>query len=146
MSTSSLQSSADLILRLYEIRREPEMRLARQWFAREFRPRSAQEIVSLFLSGERASAAYRMVTSYWEMAAALVHRGAVDADLFREANTEHMGFFSLIDPYLDELRSLTGEANYLVHWERLVRETPGAELCLRARRQLFSAWTRQAPV
>lgn len=145
MSEINLQASADLILKLYEIRREPEMRLARQWFAREFRPQNAQEIIRLFLSGERPSAAYRMVTSYWEMCAAMVNRGAIDSELFRSSNGEHIGFFSILEPFLAELRSATGEADYLVQWEKLVRETPGATERLEARRQLFAAWTKQAP-
>ena len=145
MPESNLQASAGLILRLYELRRDPELRLARQWFARQFRPESAQAILELVLSGERSSAEYRMVTSYWEMASALVNRGAIDPILFREANTEHVAFFSLMEPHLAEFRTLTGEADYLAQWEKLVLETAGAPQRLEARRRLFGAWTRQAP-
>jgi hypothetical protein len=144
MSETNLHASVDLILKLYEIRRDPEMRLARQWFSREFRPQSAQEILGLILSGERNSAEYRMVTTYWEMAAALVNRGAIDFDLFREANSEHIAFFSLIEPVLEEFRAVTGESDYLMNWEKLVRNTPGAIPRLEARRKLFAAWTRKA--
>ena len=145
MSECNLQTSAELILRLYEMRRDPEMRLARQWFSRQFRPGSAEEILNLIVSGERSSAEYRMVTSYWEMASALVNRGAIDASLFREANTEHIAFFSLIEPYLAAFRTIAGEGDYLVNWEKLVLETAGAPQRLEARRRLFTAWTRQAP-
>ena len=138
-----MQVSAELILRLYEMRRDPEMRLARQWFSREIRPVSAQEVLGLILSGERASAEYRMVTTYWEMAATLVNRGAIDFELFREANTEHIAFFSLIEPFLEEFRTTTGESDYLINWEKLVRNTPGAMPKLEARRKLFAAWTRK---
>lgn len=144
MPEANLQTSAELILKLYEIRRDPEMRLARQWFSREFRPGSAQEIMGLILSGERASAEYRMVTSYWDMVAALVNRGAIDFELFRETNGEYIAFFSLVEPYLAEFRQLTGEADYLANWEKLVRATPGAMARLEARRKLFDAWTRKA--
>lgn len=144
MSEPSLQTSAELILKLYEMRRDPELRLARQWFSREFRPASAQEILGLILSGERSSAEYRMVTTYWDMAAALVNRGAIDADLFRETNTEYIAFFSLIEPYLAEFREMTGEADYLIQWEKLIRATPGALERLEGRRRLFAAWTRKA--
>jgi hypothetical protein len=145
MASDTIQHSAELILRLYELRRDPELRAARQWFAREFRPSSAQDILSLILSGERASASYRMVTSYWEMAAAMVNRGAIDPELFRESNGEHVGFFSIIEPFLEEFRALTKETAYLVQWEKLVRDTPGAAERLESRRRLFSAWTT-APV
>ena len=138
---SELQTSAELILRLYELRRDPEMRQARQWFAQEFRPSGPQDIMRLFLSGERASAAYRMVTSYWEMVAAMVNRGAIDAELFRDTNGEYIGFFSLLEPHLAELRAMSGETDYLSNWEKLVHTTPGAVERLEARRKLFAAWT-----
>jgi hypothetical protein len=144
MPDSNLQASADLILKLYEMRREPEMRLARQWFSSEFRPASAHEVLGLILSGERESARYRAVTSYWEMVAAMVNRGAIDLDLFQATNSEHIAFFSLVEPYLEEFRVLTGETDYLRHWETLVRANPGADSRLAGRRKLFEAWTRKA--
>ncbi len=117
------------------------MRQARQWFAQEFRPAGPQEIIRLFLSGERSSASYRMVTSYWDMAAAMVNRGAIDAELFRDTNGEYIGFFSILEPHLAEFRAMTGESDYLSNWEKLVRGTPGAVERLEARRKLFAAWT-----
>lgn len=143
MAEASIQTSAELILRLYEMRRDPELRLARQWFSREFRPKSAQEILGLIVSGERASAAYRMVTSYWDMVAAMVNRGAIDFDLFRETNGEYVAFFSLVEPFLAEFREISGETDYLAHWEKLVRATPGAAAKLEARRRLFESWTQK---
>lgn len=136
-----MQASADLILRLYELRRDPEMRLARQWFSRDFRPGSARHILELLLSGERASASYRMVTSYWDMVAAMVLRGAIDADLFRDTNGEYLGFFSIVEPHLEEFRAITGESDYLRNWETVVRATPGSAERLESRSRLFAAWT-----
>lgn len=141
MSESTIQASAGLILRLYELRRDPEMRMARQWFARDFRPESAQQILELLLSGERASANYRMVTSYWDMVAAMVLRGAIDADLFRDTNGEYLGFFSIVEPFLEDFRAITKETDYLKSWETVVRSTPGSAERLASRRMLFAAWT-----
>jgi hypothetical protein len=141
MSESTIQASADLILRLYELRRDPEMRVARQWFARDFRPESAHQILELLLSGERASANYRMVTSYWDMVAAMVLRGAIDPELFRDTNGEYLGFFSIIEPHLEDFRAITKETDYLKSWETVVRATPGSAERLESRRRLFAAWT-----
>jgi len=66
------------ILKLYEIRSEALMRQARAWFLSEFNPQSGLEILGLMQSGEKQSAFYRMVSSHWEVAAALVNNGGID--------------------------------------------------------------------
>lgn len=81
---SEKQEGANLILRLYEIRREETMRRARVWFTTEFNPQSAQDIFSV-LVGEH-SADFRMVASYWDMAAAFVNHGAIDEAMFNDIN------------------------------------------------------------
>jgi hypothetical protein len=68
--------SADLLLKLYDLRREPVLRKARAWFRERFRPRSAQEVLTVYRG--KHSAPYRMVTTYWNMAAALVLHGAIE--------------------------------------------------------------------
>lgn len=73
---------ADVILRLYELRREAVLRQAREWFARECNPKSPEELKALIPPGSDANRFFRMVTTYWEMAASLLLRGAVDQDLF----------------------------------------------------------------
>src|ERR1044071_7997584 len=77
---SSPYESADLILKLYELRREEVMRKAREWYMREFHPQSAEDVVNV-LRGNH-SAYFRMVTSYWEMAASFVNNGEIDWKMF----------------------------------------------------------------
>ena len=84
------------------------LREARDWFLREFNPESFAELVAI-ASGQR-NGSFRMVLSYWDMAASLVTTGAVDADAFRAAHGEIFATFSKIHPYLTELRSASGEA------------------------------------
>jgi hypothetical protein len=129
-----------MILKLYELRRDPEMRVARRWFVAQFHPGSAAEIVQLLRSGFESSAAYRMVTTYWEMAAALVHHGGLDPELFQAANSEHVAVFCKLQPHLAEVRALIQEPDYLVGLERLVMAIPGVEVRLEKRRRLFRAW------
>jgi hypothetical protein len=129
--------SARLNLQLFDLRREPVLREARDWFLREFNPASFAELVAA-LSGER-NASFRMVLSYWEMAASLVTTGAVDAEAFRSAHSEIFGTFSKIHPFLAELRSATGEPDLCKHMEAVVLGAPGAESILARRREAMRA-------
>src|SRR5215470_7354486 len=98
------QQDALVILKLFELRRDEQMRIARQWYFSEFAPTSALDIVGLYRNGERASANFRMVTSYWDTAAALALNGGVDQKMFLEANTEHVFVYAKIADYLPEIR------------------------------------------
>lgn len=116
------QRSASLLLELYEQRREPTLRSARDWFATQFHPSSAREIVALWVSSE--SAPYRMVTTYWEMAASFVTMGAIDAAMFHAANTEYVAIWSKVGPYLDEVRKLAELPDYLTNLEQVIAGIP----------------------
>jgi hypothetical protein len=100
---STAVDSANLILKLYELRREETMRKARD-FTFTFNPKSAQEYMAGVMGPNGAY--IRMVTSYWEMAASLVVNGAIDATMFDQANGEHVFVFAKIEPILAELRSM----------------------------------------
>lgn len=119
----SKAESADLILKLYDLRREALMREARDWFF-GFNPESIED-VSTAAYGARG-AFYRMVTSYWDMAASLVNHGAIDEDMFNDANGEHIVVFAKVEPYLGEIRAMAGSPQYLHHLEDLVMRTPNA--------------------
>ena len=79
---------AELLLRLYDLRREDRLREAREWFMKEMKMESAQDFAARVPRGSREHASYRMVTSYWEMAASLVTRGLINEDLFFENTGE----------------------------------------------------------
>ena len=126
------EKSAELILKLYDLRREETMRKARDWFAR-FNPASAQDILNTFVSEH--SAYYRMVTTYWDMACSLVNHGAIDEQMFNDANAEHAFFFAKIQPFMEEIRAVTGP-RYLPHLEQLVMRLPDAPARLEHMRQM----------
>ncbi len=117
----SKHEEANLILKLYDLRREPTMRIARDYFLRDFNPESMADI-SNALMGEH-SGHLRMVVSYWDMAAALVNHGAIDVNLFNDTNGEHLGVFTKLEPFLGEIRSAFG-AQFLANLEKLVDATP----------------------
>ena len=138
------QTDVMAILKLYELRREPEMRLARQWYYSQFAPRSAMDIIALYRGGERASANFRMITSYWDMAASFVLNGAIDEKMFFDSGTEYIFVYSKIQPFLAEIRQLFQEPEFLIHLENLAMRTPGIEAKLAARQRLASLWTKDA--
>ena len=117
------EKSAELILKLYELRREETMRKAREWFA-GFHPESIEDIQGAAF-GER-SAHYRMVTSYWDMACSFVNHGAIDAEMFADANGEQVMVFVKIQPFLEQIRK-TGNPTYMQHLEKAVLRIPEAE-------------------
>ena len=139
---SNVYESANLILKLYELRREPTMREARAWYVRGFNPGSVEDIVSA-LSGPN-SAYFRMVTTYWDMAASLVLNGAIDEQMFSDANGEHLVVFAKVEPYLGEYRTRLGNPAYLGSIERLVLKMPNAKERLAALRERFRQMAQAA--
>lgn len=115
------------IMKLYELRSEATMRKARDWFATSFYPESTQDILNV-LTGEH-SAEFRMVASYWDMAAAFVVFGAINSDMFNAINTEHVLVYAKLQPFLAELRAVPGIPPYLYlkHLEPVVQSIPDAE-------------------
>jgi hypothetical protein len=117
----SKHEEAGLILKLYELRREETMRLARDWYFRDFNPQSMAEFTEAIMGPH--SGHIRMVVTYWDMAAALVNSGAISLELFNEANGEHMGVFSKIELLLGEIRAAFGP-RFAMNLEKLIDATP----------------------
>ena len=117
--------SAQLILKLFEIRRDPVLREARQWYVAEFHPQTFEEFIAA-ISGPR-NASHRMVTGYWDMAASLVNFGAIDAEMFRVSNGEIVATFAKIEPFLARLREVSGYPELAHHMETVVRAMPGSK-------------------
>src|ERR1051325_2042432 len=83
----SKYKDADLILKLYDLRREKTMRDARNWFF-TFNAKGKEDFIEVLTSDK--SGLYRMVISYWDMACSLVNNGAIDSQMFNDANGEHI--------------------------------------------------------
>lgn len=123
--SDDLQGAAGLVLKLYELRRDREMRAARDWFTASFFPQSVDDVIAAWTGAD--SAKYRMVTTYWEMAATLVTHAAIPEAMFNDANTEHVAVFITLQPFLDELRVRARYPSYLAQLERLVTRIPDLE-------------------
>ena len=136
----SKQQDALAILKLYELRRDEQIRLARLWYFTEFAPTTAMDIAALFQAGERASANFRMVTSYWDTAAALVLNGGIDRKMFLDAGTEHVFIYAKIADFLPEIRQIFREPDFLLNLEKLVLSMPDAESKIASRKRLIEIW------
>lgn len=130
--------SADLILKLYELRREKTMRKARNWFI-SFFPESVDEVMQTMID-EKTSAYYRMVISYWEMAASFVNQGAIDEEMFNETSGEHVVVYSKVYPFVEELREKFQSPNMYGNLEKLIMRMPDAKEMLIKRREMMKQW------
>jgi Domain of unknown function (DUF4760) len=114
---------ANLLLRLYEIRREDKLRQARHWFLFDFQPGAWGQIREQFFTGEEEDNHLRMVVSYWDMVCALVKQGVLNKDLFYSTNGEHIAVWEKIKPWVEEARR---ERNNPLMWrslEEIVEDT-----------------------
>src|SRR5882757_1386622 len=103
MSELSIRQ-AELILKLYELRREPVMREARSYIGGEFLPASADELVSIVTGGGKQGSFVLQVYGYWDMVAAFVHNGALTPRLVYDTCQEMYFQYEKIQPYLAEFR------------------------------------------
>jgi len=103
-TTKATYDDANLILRLYELRREEKLRQAREWFAANMNAKTTEEMMKLAPPGSKENAYVRMVTSYWEMAASLVTSGVLNQDLFFESNGECLFVWERIRELVPALR------------------------------------------
>src|ERR1700689_2870985 len=101
-------ADAQLILQLYDLRREAELRKARNWITGEFLPHSADDFMKvLYARGTDENAWLRQVTSYWDMVAGIVLHGGLHEDLFFSpgmGSNEMLFIFAKVYPFLKEIR------------------------------------------
>ena len=129
MPTENKATTADaqLILQLYDLRREAEMRKARAWFAVTFSPQSADDLIQLVGSPGQENAWFRQVLGYWEMAASLVLRGAVNDTLFNDNSGEMYFVFAKIKPFLKQLRETLNSPEFLGNIEKAIERNPDGQ-------------------
>ncbi len=129
---------ADLVLRLYDLRREAEMRKARNWFASEFWPRDFSELEQTIMQfGTQPSRWFGQVLSYWDMAAALVVRGALHPGLFLDSCAEGWFVYAKLKPFIQEFRTKFSP-EFLVHLEQAIEATPEGRARLERTQQMIA--------
>jgi len=114
---------AQIIMRLYDLRRETEMRKARSWFA-GFWPQSADDVVQVINAvNPQENAWFRQVSGYWDMAASFVLRGALNEDLFFDSGGEMWFALSKVYPFLKEVREKGKVPYYFQRVEKLAMQS-----------------------
>jgi hypothetical protein len=119
-------SDAQLILQLYDLRREAEMRKARHWWMSEFWPGSADDFLKVaWAMGTQENNWLRQVGGYWGMAASFVLNGALSEDLFlRPAfSGEMFVMYGKVHPFLQELREKLGDPEAFLDIEKVITHT-----------------------
>ena len=135
MSTSATFDDVNLILRLYELRRETKLREARDWFGAKFKGvKTMEDVLRIGPPGSKEDAYVRMVTSYWDMVASFVTSGVLNRDLFFQSGGELLFTWFRIETIIPMIRQMYGNPGIQVNLEQVANEymqwveakTPGA--------------------
>ena len=139
-------NDAQLILQLYNLRREPVMRVARKFMVSEFWPQNYDEFKAVLTAyGTEPNAWFRQVLTYWNMAAAMVLQGAVNEELFFSTNGEPYFLWAKFGEYLPQARKDQIDPEFLQHLEKLTskpaakKRIKGLQARLEARRAQAAA-------
>ncbi len=116
MGRKATPADGELLLKLYDLRRDPVMRQARVDMQAKFLPKSWDEFSAVLKGDHPLNVAYRMVTSYWEMAASMARHGALHAELLAENFAEGYMMFAKVQPHLAELRKNAPTAFVNTDW------------------------------
>jgi len=117
--TQATYEDANLILRLYELRREDKMRRARDWFVRDFSAAGMDEFVRKYPPGSEENAYFRMVVSYWDMACSFVVQGILHEELFYESSGESLAVWEKTKSLVAEVREAYKNPNYVSNLEKV---------------------------
>lgn len=123
MAKKPTAEDARLILELYNLRREPEMRKARQWWLTTFWPKDADEYVKVAMAlGTEENNWLRQVTSYWGIAASFVQNGVLSEKLFFVTGFcgELFFIFAKVRPFLNEIRERTKNPELMLGLEKVI--------------------------
>jgi hypothetical protein len=126
MPKKASSRDAQLIIQLYDLRREAEMRKAREWWATEFWPNNADDFMKVASApGTQENKWLRQVAGYWGMATSFVLQGALDEDLFLVPgfSGEMFVLFAKVYPFLEELREKLGDPEFFIDIEKVVMRT-----------------------
>ena len=126
MSRKPDYADAELILKLYDLRREAEIRKARNWWGADFWPENAEDFMKVATAvGARENNWLRMVGGYWDLAASLVVHGTLNETLFLEPSFsgEMFMMFAKLHPFLKELRERLKNPNMLANVEKVIKNS-----------------------
>ena len=121
MSTKPTHEQAQLLLQVYDLRREARLRQARDWFQQNYKADTFEEAMSKAPFGSEQGTFVGMVFGYWEQACALLNHGLLHEDLFFETSGEFFGVWEALKPVVPEFREKFVDANLLANLERAAK-------------------------
>ena len=116
---AATHEQVNLLLRLFEERREAKLRDARDWFAANYHVKTLEEATRICPAGSKENTYIRMVIGYWEMVASIVNRGLIEEDLFFENGGEMWAVFEQMKPTLGEWRKVFSSPNMFSNLEQV---------------------------
>lgn len=120
---------ADLIIKLYDLRRESVMRESRRKITTEYWPRSPEEALAVLKHDHPLNAPWRQVAGYWEMVYGMARHGIINGDFLVENNGEGLMLFAKVEPHLDAFRKATSARSFRnAEWVARNTETGGQML------------------
>lgn len=122
MTPKPTYDDANLILKLYEMRREERMRKARAWFTANCKVKNYEELIKLAPGGTDENASLRMVTSYWDLVASFMTTGVLNKELFFQSGRELLLVWERVRDFLPSVREHYKDPNYLQHLETMGNE------------------------
>jgi hypothetical protein len=135
---------ADLIMKLYDLRREAVIRKARDFVGTQFWPQNYGDFKAVATAfGTEHNAWLRQVLTYWDMAAAMVLRGAIDEELFFQCNGEPYFLYAKFKPFIEQTRKEFGNNDFMAHIEELVNKTPAGRDRVKQVEVRLKAWAGQ---
>ena len=121
MPTKPTYEQAELQLRLYEERRDPKLREARDWFFKNYFPETLDDALKIAPPMSEQGNYFMMVLSYWDQACALLNYGLLHEDLFFETNGEFFGVWERVKPTIQQGRERWGNKQFLEHLEKAAK-------------------------
>lgn len=118
METKPTHEQAQLQLKLYDLRREPRLRQARDWFFKNYFADSLDEAMKVAPMGSEAGTNFMMVVSYWDQACAMLNYGLLHEDLFFETSGEFVGVWERIKPTMPEARQRFVNKEFMANLEK----------------------------
>ena len=120
MDNQATYDDVNLVLKLYELRRDDRLREARKWFG-GLKVKSLDELRAACPPGSEQDASVRMVTSYWEMAASFITSGVLNQDLFQQSGGELLFVWTKMQDVVPELRKAFNSPKYLANMETVAK-------------------------
>jgi hypothetical protein len=120
MANKPTYDDANLLLRLYELRREETMRKARKWFA-SFSPNNPEDVQKVAARDSQENAYLRMVISYWEMAASFVTSGVLNEELFLQNSGEALVVWEKTRTLIEESRKMMNNPGFMKNFETIAQ-------------------------